>query len=104
MRSGAVDTATAPDAGDFRPSRWRIPMDPADQTLTMASFPFGGGPRICPGRYLAMIEMKMVLSMLARNYDLIEVGTEDGKPPCERLAFAMSPVGLRMKLAMRADP
>jgi cytochrome P450 len=104
MRSGAVDTATAPDAGDFRPSRWRTPMDPADQALTAASMPFGGGPRICPGRYLAMIEMKMVLSMLARNYELIEVGTEDGEPPRERLAFAMSPVGLRMKLAMRRNP
>jgi cytochrome P450 len=64
--------------------------------------PFGGGPRLCPGRYLALVEMKMVLSLIARNYTLVDVGTESGKAPAERLAFAMYPVGLRMKLAPRA--
>lgn len=44
-----------------------------------------------------------VLATIARNYELVEVGTEDGAPPHERLDFTMSPVGLRMKLKMRAD-
>ena len=63
--------------------------------------PFGAGPRICPGRYLAMLEMKMVLATIARNYALVEVGTRNGAPPHERMAFAMSPVGLRMRLRPR---
>ena len=63
--------------------------------------PFGAGPRLCPGRYLAMLEMRMVLGMLARNFELVEAGTADGSPPTEKLAFAMSPVGLRMRLAVR---
>jgi len=46
--------------------------------------------------------MKMVLSTLARNYDLVHVGTEDASPPQERMDFAMHPVGLRMKLKSRA--
>ncbi len=111
MRSGAVDAAIAADAAEFRPSRWRIaasaPAEPVvradDRRLIAASMPFGAGPRICPGRYLAMLEMKMVLATIAHNYQLVEVGTEDGAPPRERLAFSMAPVGLRMKIKARAN-
>lgn len=110
MRSGAVDASIAADAAEFRPSRWRIGTGAADEAaaagnrqLTAASMPFGAGPRVCPGRYLAMLEMKMVLAAIARNYELVEVGTENGAPPGERLDFTMSPVGLRMKLRARAD-
>jgi cytochrome P450 len=111
MRSGSVDAETAPDATEFRPARWwrrdstrecdRDRSD-TDRALLKASMPFGAGPRICPGRYLSMLEMKMVLSTLARNYDLVHVGTEDASPPQERMDFAMHPVGLRMKLKSRA--
>ena len=73
-----------------------------DRTLTAASMPFGAGPRVCPGRFLAMLEMKTVLATIARNFTLLEVATADGAPPRERLAFAMSPVGLRMRLAPRS--
>jgi len=104
MRSGAVDVGTAADAAEFRPSRWRDPVaDAGDRQLRTASIPFGAGPRICPGRYLAMLEMQMALATIARNFQLVEVGTADGAPPRERMAFAMSPVGLRMKLKARVD-
>jgi len=108
-RPGAVDALAAEDAADFRPSRWRraaIPgdarqNDAAGRSLLKASIPFGAGPRICPGRYLALLEIKMVLALLARNYELIEVSTEDGTPPQERFSFTMFPLGLRMKIAPR---
>lgn len=109
MRSGAVDTGTAADAAEFRPSRWRVAASAAvepvagDRKLIAASMPFGGGPRVCPGRYFAMLEMKMVLATIARNYQLIEVGTEDGAPPREHMAFTMGPVGLRMKIEARVN-
>ena len=110
MRSGAVDASVAADAAEFRPSRWRAADPAADETaapsgnrqIQAASTPFGAGPRVCPGRYLAMLEMKMVLAAIARNFDLVEVGTEDGAPPRERLDFTMAPVGLRMKIKARA--
>jgi cytochrome P450 len=101
MRPGAVDPAIAPDAAAFRPGRWQAPAGAPDQILTAASMPFGAGPRICPGRYLAMLEMKMVLATIARNYDLIEVGTATGAPPKETNAFTMYPAGLRMRLKPR---
>jgi cytochrome P450 len=110
-RYGAIDTATAPDAAEFRPARWRQETaeessrggNGADRSLLKASMPFGAGPRICPGRYLSLLEMKMVLATLARNYDLVEVSTPDGTPPRECMAFTMFPVGLRMKLKQRQD-
>jgi cytochrome P450 len=101
MRPGAVDPAIAPDAAAFRPDRWQAPAGAPDQILTAASMPFGAGPRICPGRYLAMLEMKMVLATIARNYDLLEVGTATGAPPKETNAFTMYPAGLRMRLKPR---
>ena len=108
-RPGAVDPLVADDAADFRPSRWRQEAmapgerqdDGARRALLKASIPFGAGPRMCPGRYLAQLEMKMVLATLARNYELIEVGTEDGAPPVERFAFTMFPLGLRMRIGPR---
>ena len=102
MRYPAVVTAgLGSDAAEFRPARWLDGGSEGIRALNRSSMPFGGGPRLCPGRYLALLEMKMVLSLIARNYTLVDVGTESGEPPAERLAFAMFPVGLRMKLAPR---
>jgi cytochrome P450 len=106
---GGIDASAVEDAWEYQPSRWRHPLaegpglaasDPR-RSLLKASMPFGSGPRTCPGRYLALLEMKMVLAMLARNYDLVEVGTKDGTPPQELFAFTMVPAGLRMKLRVR---
>jgi cytochrome P450 len=70
MRKGAVDEAALGDAIAFRPERWLG----GDESVSMrspkrVSMPFGARPRLCPGRYLAMLEMNMVLGMLARNFD-----------------------------------
>ena len=97
MRRAAMDERLAADIADFRPPRWR-----EDATaLRKASMPFGAGPRLCPGRGLALLEMTMVLAMLARRFELLEVGPAGGGVPEERLAFTMFPVGLRMRLAER---
>jgi cytochrome P450 len=107
-RRGSVDTQAVPDAEQFRPERWNPAAsnsvegyDPSNREMLKASTPFGAGPRLCPGRYLAMLEMKMVLATIAKNFELIEVATEDGTPPKERLAFTMFPIGLRLRLAPR---
>ena len=65
--------------------------------------PFGAGPRTCPGRYLALLEMKMSLAMLLGSFEIESVeavGSRDADVE-ERMSFTMVPVGLTMKLAAR---
>jgi cytochrome P450 len=59
-------------------------------------FPFGGGPRFCPGRYLAMAEIKMVMSMLTRHFAVERVaGAPDAR---ECFTFTMTPDVLPVRL------
>ncbi|HEX2012324.1 MAG TPA: cytochrome P450, partial [Roseateles sp.] len=101
-RPDALDTARQADARQFRPQRW-LEDSPAagGHELLKASMPFGAGPRLCPGRYLALLEMKMVLALLARGYGLAQVACADGRAPAECLAFTMFPVGLQLRLRHR---
>jgi cytochrome P450 len=64
--------------------------------------PFGSGPRICPGRYLALLEMKLAMTMLLGSFDVIAVATPDGGEACEVMRFTMNPVALRMRLRERS--
>jgi cytochrome P450 len=73
----------------------------AASAVKRISMPFGAGPRICPGRYLAMLEMKMALAVLLQHFDIDRVDTPDGLPAAEQLNFTMTPVGLRMRLRRR---
>jgi len=84
----------------FEPQRWLddapVPLTPAARRSAM---PFGSGPRMCPGRYLALLEMKMAMAMLLASFDIEGVDTPDGLPAQERMAFTMHPVGLRLHLS-----
>ncbi len=93
LREDLVDHAT-----EFRPERWLQVHNPAKRMST----PFGAGPRICPGRYLALLEMKIAMTVLLGRFHISHVGTADGLPPQERLSFAMMPVGLLMRLKRQA--
>jgi cytochrome P450 len=103
MRHDSLNERHFPDPGAFNPARW---LDHADPALTPTSpkrvaMPFGAGPRVCPGRYLAMLEIKMAAAMLLSCFEIDEVGTADGREPREKMAFAMAPVGLQMRLKPR---
>ena len=87
----------------FRPERWLSDADPPLSTAAKrAAMPFGSGPRMCPGRYLALLEMKVAMAMLLSSFDITAVDTPDGGPARERMAFTMNPVGLSMRLTARA--
>ncbi|MFN0182474.1 MAG: cytochrome P450 [Aquabacterium sp.] len=99
MRSDGVDERLVPQAAAFRPERWLGDDALAGgNNVKRISMPFGAGPRMCPGRYLALMEMKMVLGMLLARFDLETVATADGSEPAERLKFTMTPQGLGMRL------
>lgn len=83
----------------FEPERWLESADvPLSAAAKRAAMPFGSGPRMCPGRYLALLEMKMAMAMLLSSFDIEAVDTPDGGPAAERMAFTMNPVGLRLRL------
>jgi len=108
MRFDATSERHLPQASAFLPERWLGDGSPghpgtAGSAVKRLSMPFGAGPRICPGRYLAMLEMKMAIATLLSHFDIRHVGTADGREPEERLQLAMSPVGLGMRLQLRAS-
>lgn len=100
MRRDSVSDRHLPDAARFMPERWLDGTTVAGQPKRI-SMPFGAGPRICPGRYLALLEMKMAMAMLLNRFDIRAVDTPDGRPAGEALSFTMAPVGLHMRLAER---
>ena len=104
MRVDSVSEAHVPQAALFDPQRWLATPGGPQQAASAAkriSMPFGAGPRICPGRYLALLEMKMAMAVLLQHFDITQVDTPDGQPPVEQLNFTMTPVGLRMRLRAR---
>ena len=102
MRRDATSERHVVDAAEFQPERWLGDAAQATSSAKRISMPFGAGPRICPGRYLALLEMKMALATLFAHFDLTRVGTVDGRPPRELLQLAMAPVGLQMQLRERS--
>ena len=93
------------DAASFDPLRWLADGRPGQSASAAKrlSMPFGAGPRICPGRYLALVEIKMAMATLLGHFDVQDVGTRDGEEPRELLQLAMAPVGLAMRLAPRRE-
>jgi cytochrome P450 len=99
-RSPAVDDRHFADPATFRPERW-LGDAGREQGIhdPSAHIPFGSGPRICPGRTLALLEMKVVLSMLFGAFDVERVG--DAAAVGERFAFTMYPEGVQVRLRRR---
>jgi cytochrome P450/nitrite reductase/ring-hydroxylating ferredoxin subunit len=100
VRPPAVSEEHFQDGQRFAPGRWLAPA-PATHEPS-AHFPFGSGPRICPGRGLAMLELKLLISMLYKNFDVERVGTADAVR--EKFSFTLTPAGLNVRLRRRAAP
>lgn len=62
MRHDSMDEQHVPHASQFQPERWlRQDGTAIDKHVSM---PFGAGPRTCPGRYLALLQIKLACAML----------------------------------------
>jgi cytochrome P450 len=95
MRRDALQAQHFPDPLAFKPERW---LGEAAGHGKRVATPFGAGPRMCPGRYLALTEMKMLLAMLLTRFEIESVGVPGGGEAQERMSFTMVPVGLSMRL------
>ncbi len=98
-RPAACDPDHFVEPQAFRPRRWL--GETAGAHDVSAHIPFGSGPRLCPGRVLALLEMKLLLSMLYRNFNVERMGRAEGVR--ENFAIMMSPVGLKVRLRRRSD-
>jgi cytochrome P450 len=100
LRPAAVDETNFVDPLAFRPERWL--EDLGGPHNVSAYMPFGSGPRMCPGRTLAQLEMRGFLSMLYKNFDVQRVGSST--EVSELFGFTMSPKGLRAPARPAAGP
>lgn len=97
-RHCAINEQYFSNAAEFNPHRWLVNTE--QQTHTANAFlPFGTGPRFCPGRNLALAEIKMCLAMLCKHFDFAR--DESVEPVMERLAFTMYPANLSIKFSSR---
>ena len=80
-------------AAQFRPERWLEKTAPSGcPHNTKAFVPFGAGPRFCPGRQLAMLEIKSVMAMLCTAFEVLK--PQPSQPVTEVFSFTMMPQNL----------
>ena len=103
VRRDTMDERFFPHPGAFEPERWLASGHPgqAASASKRVSMPFGAGPRMCPGRNLALMEMKMAMATLLGRFEIDGVEPAGGGEAREWLAFTMAPLGLRMRLRER---
>ncbi|KAK8013885.1 hypothetical protein PG990_007181 [Apiospora arundinis] len=58
------------DPNEFRPERWLGEDEKYAKDHLNASLPFGTGPRVCIGRNLAYMEMRLITANLLWNFDI----------------------------------
>jgi cytochrome P450/nitrite reductase/ring-hydroxylating ferredoxin subunit len=101
-RASALSGAHFESPAAFMPERWldgASPRAAGRAHAPSAHTPFGSGPRICPGRSLAILEMRVALASIYKAFDVERVGPSSEVE--EVLSFTMTPVGLRVRLRRR---
>jgi cytochrome P450 len=87
-------------ADQFQPERWLASLAGPERGHNPKAFvPFGAGPRFCPGRNLALLEMKSAMAMLSHNFSVTK--SADAKPVEEHFGFLMAPKNLSVDFRMR---
>ena len=89
------------DPWSFHPERWLTPRDAVRYPLHHRAvwMPFGAGPRFCPGRHLAWLEMKTAIAMICRNFELLPVAAAGAVR--EHFSFTMMPSHAWVRLIAR---
>ena len=93
LRHDSISDTRLRHAAQFDPQRW-LDGSPAKQV----AMPFGAGPRLCPGRYLSLLEIKIAMSCLLGRFDILSVEGDS----TEYHGFVMSPGALTMRLSPAA--
>ncbi|WP_260330700.1 cytochrome P450 [Paraburkholderia sp. Cpub6] len=99
-RPATLDERNFSHPEQFDPDRWlHEPGHRRETHEPRAYLQFGAGPRVCPGRHLASVEMRLVLSMLIANFSVrMAVDPDTIK---EVTAFTMVPSAMPVHLSTR---
>ncbi|KAF4680186.1 hypothetical protein FOZ60_013908 [Perkinsus olseni] len=87
----------------LRPERWLTNDGVSiDRALVRDHLAFGGGPRQCPGQNMALKEATIILALILRFFDDIEL---NHSPSCVRgkITFTYGPENLELQMCQRAD-
>ncbi|WP_323636094.1 cytochrome P450 [Pectobacterium polaris] len=95
LNASGFDDALFQQPYDFMPERWLERGKASFSDLQ----PFGGGPRMCPGRSLALMEIKLGFHALCSGFRV--EAQQPASDVTENFAFTMSPSGFRVKLHKR---
>ncbi|KHT41840.1 cytochrome P450 [Pectobacterium brasiliense] len=95
LNASGFDDALFQQPDDFVPERWLERGKASFSDLQ----PFGGGPRMCPGRSLALMEIKLGFHALCSGFRV--EAQQPASDVTESFAFTMSPSGFRVKLHKR---
>ncbi len=86
----------------FDPERWLSPQESdvhAGDDQSRRLLAFGAGPRLCPGRFLALAEIKMIMSMVTANFD---ISLDDTAASVDEIfSLSMMPSALPLRLRPR---
>lgn len=88
-----------PDCYKFDPHRWTNITDFQKKEFGSRLMPFGYGARLCPGRQLSLVEMRLSLIEILKRFRITRTaGTSSAG---EALKFTLQPIGLRVDFIER---
>jgi cytochrome P450/nitrite reductase/ring-hydroxylating ferredoxin subunit len=97
VRPPVLDPKRFDAPAEFRPQRW-LGGDEATHDARV-HMPFGTGPRICPGRGLALLEIRVLVATIFAGFELERVGAPDDVQ--EIFAVTLAPRGLKVRVHRR---
>lgn len=89
LSASSYDEDLFESAHSFKPERWGQMSEQALKQVNRDLMPFGGGARLCPGRLLSLVEMKIALIELLRRFKFSRA--EGYGLAVERLKFTLIP-------------
>ncbi|BBP98432.1 cytochrome P450 [Burkholderia sp. SFA1] len=98
-RPAMLDPHNFADPRRYDPDRWLHDQYREGAHEPRAYLQFGAGPRVCPGRHLAAVEMRLVVSMLTANF-IAQLATNPADIH-EICAFVSVPSEMPMRLVLR---
>ena len=94
------DEELFPQPNKFDPLRWQKISEENKKLYASKLMQFGYGPRLCPGRQLSLVEMKLALIELCRKFEFKR--TKGTQPAEEVIKFTLQPLGLSVDAKVRS--